>query len=369
MLELNLQFFAKDGPGGERTEQPTSKKLTDARKEGQVAKSKEIGNALGLLVLFLILKYGMSFIGENILLVFPNVYNKIPELVKMYDGQISSQGIMQVLIHMLLSTLFILSPFLVIGFVVAFVGEVYQVKWQISAKPLKPKFSKMNPISGMKKIFSASSLMELAKSILKIGLITYVVYSELKDKYNIIYLIVDMPMWQGIALAGTLAIDLGLKCAYTYILIALIDYIYQRRKFTKDHMMSKQEIKDEYRQSEGDPQIKGKIRQKMREISRRRMMQALPQADVVITNPTHYAVAIKYDNQIADAPVVLAKGENFLAAKIKEVAKENKIQIVENKPLARMLYHNVEIGEKVPPELFQAVAEILAMVYHAQGKI
>ena len=134
-------------------------------------------------------------------------------------------------------------------------------------------------------------------------------------------------------------------------------------------MMTKQEIKEEFKQSEGDPQIKGKIRQKMREVSQRRMMQALPQADVVITNPTHYAVAVKYDASIAQAPVVLAKGEDFLAQRIKEVAKEHKIEIVENKPLARMLYANVEIGEQVPPELYQAVAEVLAMVYHLQGKV
>ena len=133
--------------------------------------------------------------------------------------------------------------------------------------------------------------------------------------------------------------------------------------------MTKQEVKDEYKQSEGDPQVKGRIKQKMQEASRRRMMQQLPEADVVITNPTHFAVAIKYDTEVASAPVVLAKGEDFLARKIKEVAKENHIEIVENKPLARMLYYNVEIGEQVPPELYQAVAEVLAMVYHMQGKI
>ena len=134
-------------------------------------------------------------------------------------------------------------------------------------------------------------------------------------------------------------------------------------------MMTKQEIKDEYKQSEGDPQIKGKIRQKMQEASRRRMMQQFPEADVVITNPTHFAVAVKYDTEVASAPIVVAKGEDFLAQKIKEVAKEHSVEIVENKPLARMLYYNVEIGEQVPPELYQAVAEVLAMVYHAQGKI
>jgi flagellar biosynthetic protein FlhB len=153
------------------------------------------------------------------------------------------------------------------------------------------------------------------------------------------------------------------------MIIALADYIYQKVKFARDMRMTKQEIKDEYKQQEGDPQVKGKIRQRMREASQRRMMQDLPKADVVITNPTHYAVAIKYDPEVADAPLVLAKGEDYLAAKIKEIAKDNNVEIVENKPLARMLYANVDVGQAVPPELYQAVAEVLAFVYHLQGKV
>ena len=154
-----------------------------------------------------------------------------------------------------------------------------------------------------------------------------------------------------------------------YMLIAFADFAYQKIKFKNDMKMSKQEVKEEFKQQEGDPAVKGKIRQKMMEVSRRRMMQALPQADVVITNPTHYAVAIKYDPEVADAPIVIAKGEDYLANRIKEIAKENKIEIVENKPLARMLYANVEVGQAVPPELYQAVAEVLAFVYHLQGKV
>ncbi|MDE5680529.1 MAG: EscU/YscU/HrcU family type III secretion system export apparatus switch protein, partial [Lachnospiraceae bacterium] len=166
-----------------------------------------------------------------------------------------------------------------------------------------------------------------------------------------------------------LVTDLGMRIAMVYIVLAAADYIYQRFKFAKDMRMTKQEIKDEYKQQEGDPQVKGKIRQKMQEVSRRRMMQSLPQADVVITNPTHYAVAIKYDPEVLDAPIVIAKGEDYLAKKIKEIAKENNVEIVENKPLARMLYANVEVGQAVPPELYQAVAEVLAFVYHLQGKV
>ena len=157
---------------------------------------------------------------------------------------------------------------------------------------------------------------------------------------------------------------LGIRISAAYIILAAADYIYQKWKFSEDMKMTKQEVKDEYKNSEGDPQIKGKIRQKMREVSQRRMMAAIPQADVVITNPTHFAVALRYDVTIAAAPIVVAKGTDFLAQKIKEVARENNVDIVENKPLARMIYHNVELGDIIPPELYQAVAEILAFVYN-----
>lgn len=369
MMELRLQFFAKDGPGGEKTEEPTAKRLEDARKEGQVAKSREVTNALSLIALFLILKVFVGFIGNEFLELFYGIYGKIPEVFIMWNGMVPAGDLMILLRNGLISILIVLAPFFLIGFLVAFVGDYVQVKWKVTAKPLKPKFSKMNPVSGMKKIISLNSLMELIKALLKIGLIAYVVYITVKDQYNVIYLLFQMQLWQGVLLAGTLAIDLGLKCSLVYVVIAAIDFIYQKRKFHKEQMMTKQEIKEEFKQSEGDPQVKGKIRQKMREASQRRMMQDLPKADVVITNPTHLAVAIQYDKEVAEAPIVLAKGQDYIAQKIKEAAKEHKIEIVENKPLARMLYHNVEIGQQIPPELYQAVAEVLAMVYHAQGKV
>lgn len=161
---------------------------------------------------------------------------------------------------------------------------------------------------------------------------------------------------------------MGIRIAVVYIIIALADYIYQKVKFAHDMRMTKQEIKDEYKQQEGDPQVKGRIRQKMQEVSRRRMMQSLPQADVVITNPTHFAVAVKYDPETADAPIVLAKGADYMAQRIKQIARENEIEIVENKILARTLYNAVEVGEMIPPELYQGVAEVLAFVYHLKGK-
>lgn len=369
MIAYHLQFFAKEGPGGEKTEEPTGKKLSDARKEGQVAKSKEIANAAGLIALFLILKFGIGYFGRNFLEIFSLVYGKIPNMIKMGNGFVPVQELYSLIGGTMMRILVTLLPLLLIGFLIAFLSDYFQVKWKITTKPLQPKFSKISPVSGFKRIFSAQSLVELVKSIAKVVLIAWVAYGTIKDNFDVIYLLFNMPLWQGIEAAGMLAINFGLKCSFIYIIIALLDFIYQKRKFRKDQMMTKQEVKDEYKQSEGDPQVKSRIRQKMHEASRRRMMQQLPEADVVITNPTHFAVAIKYDLEIAAAPVVLAKGEDYLARKIKEIAKENHVEIVENKPLARMLYYNVEIGEQVPPELYQAVAEVLAMVYHMQGKI
>lgn len=270
---------------------------------------------------------------------------------------------------MLMQTLVIIAPLLLIGFVVAFVSDIVQVKWHPTFKPMQPKFSKLSPLKGFKKIFSVNSVVELIKSIAKIGLIVLICYNDLKGKEMLLLNLYTMGLMQAINLAADIVIDLGIKIAAVYMIIALADFIYQRVKFKNDMKMTKQEIKEEYKQQEGDPQVKGQIRQKMREASRRRMMQDLPQADVVITNPTHYAVAIKYDPEVADAPLVIAKGEDYMAARIKEVARENSIEIVENKPLARMLYANVDIGQTIPPELYQAVADVLAFVYHLKGKL
>ena len=369
LLQYNLQFFAKDGPGGEKTEEPTSKKLEDARKDGQVAKSKEIANAFGLLSLFLVMKLYLGTMGTRFLELFSAVYGQIPDVVKMYNGNLPVAS-MQVLIRsMMLRLLLILAPVLLVGVAVAFVCDVVQVKWKPTAKPLKPKFSKLNPIKGFGRLFSANSIMELLKSILKLGLIGYMVYSYLKDRVSDIFLLYDISLNQAIGLIGEVVIDLGIRIAAIYMVIAFLDFAYQKWKFKQDMKMTKQEVKDEYKNQEGDPQVKSKQRQRMREASMRRMMQQLPEADVVITNPTHYAVAIKYDADKYDAPYVLAKGENYLAQRIKDVAKENDIEIVENKPLARMLYANVEVGGFVPPELYQAVAEVLAFVYHLKGKV
>lgn len=368
MIQFDLQFFAKEGMGGEKTEPATQKKLSDARKEGQVAKSREIGNGMGLLALFLILKLWVGHMGEQMMGIFHAVYNRIPDMTNFWNGYMPEAGVSAVFRMMLLETLIIIAPILLIGFAIAFICDLVQVKWRPTAKPLQPKFSKLNPLKGFQKILSVNSLVELVKSIVKILLICYICYGFLKDRWILLLNLYNMTLMQGVGLAAETVTDLGIRISALYMIIAFADFAYQKVKFSNDMKMTKQEIKEEYKQMEGDPQIKGQIRQKMREASRRRMMQDLPQADVVITNPTHYAVAIKYDPEVAAAPIVIAKGEDYMAAKIKEVARENKIEIVENKPLARMLYANVDIGQAIPPELYQAVADVLAFVYHLQGR-
>ncbi len=368
ILELNLQFFA-EGPNGEKTEQPTAKKKDDARKEGQVAKSKEINNAFSLLAAFLILKLYTGLMGERLVNMFRLVLDDLPEYLKNYDGKVNESAIHALLHDVFFEVLILMLPIFGVVFLVSFVCDLAQVKWRPTAKPLKPKGSKLDPIKGFKKIFSARSIVELIKSILKIFLISYVAYSYLKNNATGLFLLYDVSLNQGISTIGNTIVNMGIRIAAAYLVIAFADYAYQRWKHNEDLKMTKQEVKDEYKQAEGDPQIKGKIKQRMMEASRRRMMQAVPSADVVITNPTHYAVAIKYDAEKYDAPVVLAKGADYVAGKIKEVARENDVEIVENKPLARMLYANVEIGEMVPPELYQAVAEVLALVYKMKGKI
>ena len=366
-LKLNLQLFAKDGPGGEKTEPASQKKLDDARKKGQVAKSKEIVNAAFLLVSFVFLDMYIGVVGEGLVDSFKTIYSVIPKYASRTED-VNLGVALSVLGEMLFSIAIIIAPFLRVAFVINFAGDLVQVKWKISGEALKPKFSNLNPVNGFKRMFSKQSLINLLKSVAIVFVCIYVIYTELTDNIYALYGLYDVSLQQGVVFAGDMVFSIAIKISAIYLFVGVIDYIYQIRKFKNDMMMTKQEVKDEYKQSEGDPTVRQQIRRKMREVSQRRMMQKLPEADVVITNPTHFAVAIKYDLSVAKAPVVIAKGEDFLAQKIKEVAREHNIEIVENKPLARALYHSVDIDEEIPQELYQAVAEVLAYVYNSKNK-
>ena len=363
IFEYNLQWFAANCEGGEKTEPATDKKLKDAREEGKVAKSKELTASFDLIILFLVLKIFISYVGGNLLNVFKYAYSGIPEFIVINQANLTTIAVSSYLFNIILKWILIVLPFFVFGVAITLLISIFQVGWKISSKPMQPKLDKFNPINGFKRIFSKDSVFELFKSILKISVISLIAYNSVKNNRNDLFLLYDIPLNQAVALIGNIIINTGLKISLVYLIVGIADFAYQKHKFNEDMKMTKQEVKDEYKNSEGDPQIKGKQKQRMREASQRRMMQDVPKADVVITNPTHLAVALKYDADVSQAPVVLAKGEDYLAQKIKEVAKENNIAIVENKPLARMLFSNVDIGAEITPELYQSVAEILAMIY------
>jgi flagellar biosynthetic protein flhB len=358
----NLQFF---GEGGDKTEKATPKKLDDARKEGRVARSSDLINGFMLLLMFFVLKLFGGIMANLFLDSFVKYYNKASDIsMEVFDVKQAINLSNEIVIDIVIASL----PVLIGSFVVALVGNIVQVGWKVTGKPLKPKLDRLNPIGGFKRMFSQEKVVELIKSILKVLAIALVAYNEVKDRWKFILNLYDFEFMQAVLNIFDIVLDVGIKISVIFVIIGLADFGYQKWKHLHDLRMSKQEVKDEMKQSEGDPQIKGQIRQKMREGARRRMMQDLPKADVVITNPTHFAVAVKYDKETAEAPYVLAKGADYVAANIKEIAKQNNIEIVENKPLARMLYYNVEIGDQIPPELYQMVAEVLAYVYSVKNK-
>lgn len=362
-IKINLQYFA-GSESGEKTEQPTSKKSEDARNEGQVAKSVELTTAFLFIGMFFALKTFGKYMYDKILAVM--IYSiSLFEIIN--DGILDTDFINKFIGYMFGQILLILTPLFIMAITVGIVTNIIQVKWHPTTKPLKPKFSRMSPLQGFKRLFSAKSLIELAKSFFKLLVISLVIYNIIKKEISSLQLLLDMELLQATMYIGDLIVDIGLNVGMYFLFIALADYAYQRYDLNKNLKMTKQEVKEEYKNIEGNPQIKGKIRQKMREASMRRMMQDVPKADVIITNPTHFAVAIKYDKEKSLAPIVVAKGEDHLALRIKEVAKQNKIEIVENKYLARTLYSTVDIGKQIPPELYQAVAEVLAFVYNLKN--
>lgn len=354
---MNLQLFA-----GEKTERATPKKRNESRKKGQVAKSMELPAALILFFGFLSFYVFGSYMGDKLMAMLKLIFYD-------YLTWDMTQGNALVLFQELaIDVLLIVAPLFLIAIVVAVVSNYLQFGFLLTADPLKMKLSKLNPIQGFKRLFSMKSLVELLKSILKMSIIGYVVIDTLWSHKESILQLSELPVTNSLDLTASITLLLGVKIGIILIILAIFDFMYQKYSFEKSIRMSKQDIKDEYKKSEGDPLIKSKIRERQRRMALQRMMQEVPHADVVITNPTHFAVAIKYDASQMEAPTVIAKGADYVALKIKEAAKEHNIITMENKPLARALYAQVEIGESIPAELFQAVAEVLAYVYKLKGK-
>lgn len=352
---LNLQLFADE----EKTEKATPKKRKEAREKGQVLKSQEITSAFLLMATFLSLKIFGSYMLSNIHDFSYRVLSEYNNL----DDLFTIKGINLMFYEIIILTAQIVAPIAAVALVVGLISNYMQVGFLFTTKNLGIKFNRINPIEGFKKIVSPKSLVELVKSLIKVFVIGYVVFSYMLDQMDYIFNLLDMSIGGIIKYIGNTTIGLALRAGAVLIVIAVIDYIYQWWDYEKNLKMSKKEIKEEYKQIEGDPMIKSKIKEKQRQIAMTRMMQDVPNADVIITNPTHYAVALKYDKEKCDAPFILAKGMNLIAQNIKKVAKESDIPLVENKPLAQALYKSVEIGDVIPEELYQAVAEVLAYVY------
>jgi flagellar biosynthetic protein FlhB len=351
---MDLSLFSSD-----KTEKATPKKKSKAREEGQVARSSEISTAILFLAAFTALRVFSGFMLERALRLFGFGMSLIEDVDAVFDmGYVA-----RIVSSMMAEALIVSAPIFAASMAVGVAANLAQVGWHVTTKPLKPKFSHMNPISGLKRLFSTQALVNFAKSVVKFAIIVSVIWNIVEEEIQKLPLLAGMDIMESASVIGGIVIRMGLNAGGWFVFIAAADYAFVRFKHSKSLRMSKQEIKEEIKMSEGNPQVKGKIKSKMRESSMRRMMSAVPHADVIITNPTRYAVALRYDRGSKEAPQVCAKGVDYLALRIREAAKESGVQIVENRELARTLYAQVEVGEEIPQELYQAVAEILAFVY------
>lgn len=333
----------------------TPKKKQEARKKGQILKSQELVSAVMLLALVGVLKVWL-----------PSVFTRLAGLftyVTSIDTEWTISSVGHVFITLIWQCLYILAPIFGVSIVAALAVNFMQVGVLFVIDPIMPKLSRMNPLEGIKRMFGMRALVQLVKSLLKVILIGYFLVDVIRSNVELFPALQSVTIGQSVIILSNLLSEMAWKIALAFFIVAVADFLYQWWEYEKNLRMSQEEIKEEYKQMEGDPQIKGQIKKQQRMMAMRRMMQDLKTADVVITNPTHFAVALKYDQAKFPAPYVVAKGQNEIALRIKAVAEENHIVIMENKPLARALYAQVDLGEAVPAELYKAVAEVLAFVY------
>ncbi len=346
----------------EKTEEPTSKKLEDARKEGNVPKSMETSGFFVLFVAIIVIIFYLKYVTYY----FEKFYTYY---VSFIGVEITKNVVFEIVIKSALNFFILLAPLFGAVILAGILGNVMQFGFLFTSKAVMPKFDKINPIKGLKRIFSVKTIVEGIKMTLKVAVAFGVgawLFMKFLDEIPKLEL---MSFFEQIKWFEEKAIIMIFAMLAVFLVFAVIDFAYQRYTYKKSLRMSKQEIKDEYKQTEGNPEIKAKIRQLQREMAKKRMMSEVPKADVVITNPTHYAIAIRYNKSKDEAPRVIAKGIDNLAIKIKEIAREHEIMIVENPPLARELYKLVDIDELIPQKLYQAVAEVLAFVYKAKGTV
>lgn len=347
-----------ESQGQEKTEQPTSKKLEDSRQKGMVAKSMEVNSLLivfaGIVTIFVF----QSTIAKNFSAFSVEIFSSLDVFPK-------KLGLLQnFIMDWYWFFLAVIGPIITAVFIISLAANVFQVGFRITPKALEPKFSKLNPLNGLKRILSSRSLVEVIKTVLKFVLISFFTYFVLKDFISSTMLLENSDISDIMTFMIDSAFSLIWKFGLLYALLAGADFAYQKYKFKKDMMMTKEEVKEELKQTEGDPIVKSRIKKQQIQAARNRMMKELPTADVVITNPTHYAVALRYDMLKNNAPVVIAKGVDELAQRIKKVAAEHNIPIHEDRELARALYKMCDIGDAIPQQLFKAVAQVLAYIYN-----
>lgn len=348
---------------GEKTEKATPKRKQDERKKGNIFLSQEVVTVFTLLAVFYVLKFLMPII----MLTIEDSLSKYISLASHTKGLTPDtvKGYFFDLLFVFAKTALI--PLLACG-LVASIATMMQTKMLVSFKAVSFKGEKLNPLKGFKKMFSMRSFVELLKSLLKIVILLYVVYSVVKSELFLLPRMMDMTYTDSMMKTASVIMEIVTKAGAIFVFLAAADYLYQWWQYEKNLRMSKQEIKDEYKQTEGDPQIKGRMRNLQQQRARRRMMQEVPNADVVIRNPTHFAVAIKYDQTVNRAPIVVAKGMDSLALKIISVAEESGVYITENRPLARALYESVELDSEIPESFYRPIAEVLAFVYSLKKK-
>ena len=348
-----------------KTEKATPKKREDAKKEGQVLSSNEVVTAFCSVVMFGFLLAIFPSAVEQMTGIFIDFLS--PSYVLSADDIAvgDAQGVLR---DMILVAARLVLPLMGLAMLAGLAVNFLQVGFLFTTKPLQPKLERISPLKGFKRMFSLSSIVELIKSLGKVIVLGYIVASEYMKLLSKFPALMGTDVYLSYVEIMKTAFQIALKLCLVLAILAIFDYLYRWWKHEKDLMMSKQEIKDEYKNIEGDPQIKGKIKQKQRQMSAMRMMDRVPTADVVITNPTHYAVALKYEDGKSNAPVVVAKGQDFIARKIKETAREHGVHIVENRPLAQSLYAMCDIDEEIPAEFYQAVADILVFVYKQKNR-
>ena len=348
--------------GQEKTFPATPRKRRKAREDGQVAKSREVNSVMilgGAIGIFLFLGSGWMDAWTRTLHRGLDVFSIV---------QVGAAGWPELGRFWIKSVLFLLSPFLILFPLVALAANVPQVGFQITGKSLVPKLSRISPASGLKRLFSMTGFIEALKSVGKVVLIGWIAYATLRPEMALLPYLSNRPLGGALSYAAVVAFKLVIRVWIALVFLAALDYLFQRWNYERELRMTKQEVKEETKETEGDPQVKARVRSVQMTLARRRMMQEVPSADVVITNPDHVAVALRYNRLKDMAPVVVAKGAGWLCDRIKEVAREHGVPVIEKPPLARLLYKQVDVGREIPIEVYRVVAEVLSYVYRLRGK-